>query len=222
MKQAAPPLPSRDRIIELLLWEPRTVDELASEIGLTLNGVRAQLSGLERDGLVARIGVRHVGEVGKPPSIYALTQRAEAELSAAYQPALLALVESLRESVGCDQLLAHLSAAGQRLGAEVQATTAVGILERLGARARSTSLPDGGERVEGASCPLAVAVAGEPATCELVRSMLATGLDREVTIRCNYETRPTCCFELHEKDCHKRETTTRERVPEERLPHGRG
>ena len=170
---------------------------------------------------MARIGGRHVGDVGKPPSIYALTQRAEAELSAAYQRHA-ALVESLSESVGRDQLLAHLSAAGQRLGAEGQATTAVGILERLGARARSTPLPDGGERVEGASCPLAVAVAGEPATCELVRSMLATGLDREVTIRCNYETRPTCCFELHEKDCHKRgqphgrstlgETATAERV----------
>ena len=67
---------TRDRLLDLLRYRPHTVDELAAVVGLTANGVRAQLAALERDGLVRRIGVRHGAGPGKPPQISAVTAQA--------------------------------------------------------------------------------------------------------------------------------------------------
>ena len=44
---------TRGRLVTLLRRSARTVDELAHELGLTDNAVRAHLATLERDGLVA-------------------------------------------------------------------------------------------------------------------------------------------------------------------------
>jgi predicted ArsR family transcriptional regulator len=43
---------TRGRIVALLRRTGLTVDELAQELGLTANGVRAHLATLERDGIV--------------------------------------------------------------------------------------------------------------------------------------------------------------------------
>lgn len=43
---------TRGRIVTLLCHGSRPVDELARELGLTTNGVRAHLAILERDGIV--------------------------------------------------------------------------------------------------------------------------------------------------------------------------
>ena len=78
--------PARDRIVEALRWGALTVEELASRVQLTPNGVRAQLSALQRDGMVHSLGVRPSGEAGKPPVLYGLTPAAHESLSQAYPP----------------------------------------------------------------------------------------------------------------------------------------
>ncbi len=45
---------TRERVLDLLWRGRQTVDELARELGLTDNAVRAHLVALERDGLVVR------------------------------------------------------------------------------------------------------------------------------------------------------------------------
>src|SRR5437762_6246928 len=66
---------TRGRIILLLRRESRTVNELAEALALTDNAVRAQLTTLERDGLVRQSGTRPGRR--KPNVTYDLTAKAE-------------------------------------------------------------------------------------------------------------------------------------------------
>jgi predicted ArsR family transcriptional regulator len=49
---------SRGRIVTLLQHGGLTVDDIASQLGLTANAVRAQITAMERDGVVQRVGRR--------------------------------------------------------------------------------------------------------------------------------------------------------------------
>lgn len=195
-RRSATPTASRDQILEALRWQAVTVDELADGIGLTPNGVRAQLLRLERDGLVVRSGLRHAGAVGKPPALYALTLKAERGSPIAYPAALTALIATLRAGLAPEAFQILLTTAGERLSVPGPWQTAAGLLESLGATVKSATTASGGTRVEGASCPLAASVSQEPVTCELVRSLLAKSLNRAVEMQCHHGDRPRCCFEI--------------------------
>ena len=80
---------TRGRVVTLLRRSGHTVEELARELGLTNNGVRAHLATLERDGIVRRSGVvRRESGGGKPAYLYELTPEAEDLFPKAYEPAL--------------------------------------------------------------------------------------------------------------------------------------
>src|SRR5436189_4171855 len=77
---------TRGRIVTLLRRNNRTVEELAQELALTDNAVRAHLATLERDGIVQQRGARRGS--GKPSYIYELTPEAEYLFPKAYGPVL--------------------------------------------------------------------------------------------------------------------------------------
>ena len=187
--------PARERIVDLLRWGPATVDELASQVELTSNGVRAQLIVLQRDGMVEQIGVRPSGEAGKPPTLYALTPAAQQELSQAYPAALVALINSIRATQGDHQLLQVLGEAGRELGAATTERDPIRLLESLGAKVRVNSTADR-VRIEGAGCPLSAAVREQPLSCELVRAMLASATGVDVKQCCQHGDTPRCCFDI--------------------------
>lgn len=192
-----PALSTRDRLQELLHWGPLTVDQLAREVGLTVNAVRAQLTAMERDGLVERIAMHPSGKVGKPPAAFGLTPRAREERSSAYPLALAAVIHELVARQGKRAACEVLGAAGLQLaGAQGSARDAVAVLEQLGAVVRRTKDGDGNELVEGAGCPLATAVRSEPLTCELVRTLLSARLDKPVAMRCRHGDAPACRFAI--------------------------
>ena len=49
---------SRGRIVTLLQHGALTADDISSKLGLTASAVRAQITGMERDGVVRRAGLR--------------------------------------------------------------------------------------------------------------------------------------------------------------------
>jgi predicted ArsR family transcriptional regulator len=49
---------SRGRIVTLLRGGGLTADDIASKLRLTRNAIRAQITGMERDGVVRRAGQR--------------------------------------------------------------------------------------------------------------------------------------------------------------------
>ena len=194
---------TRGRLVALLRREERTVEELAALLGLTDNAVRAQLTLLERDGVVHASGIRRDGTVGKPATLYGLGPRTSALFSSAYAPLLSSLLTELGERLPPRQLAAVLRGAGRRLAPALPDSTSfddrvragAGLLGELGADADLVRT-DAGYEIRGHSCVLADAVTACPATCRAVEALLAEVTGVRVVERCDRTEQPRCRFAI--------------------------
>src|SRR5215204_4554515 len=84
---------TRGQILTLLRSAPRTVNDLADDLKLTDNAVRAHLISLERDGLVRAEGM--LPGIRKPHVSYGLTGDAEQIFPKAYGPLLNHFVQTV-------------------------------------------------------------------------------------------------------------------------------
>ena len=193
---------TRGRIVALLRRKTRTVDELASALGLTDNGVRAHLATLERDGLVRQQGVRR--GAGKPAYAYELTADAERLFPRPYPLVLRTLLDVLAERSNPEEVEAHMREVGRRLatglggeGADQRARVmaAVVVLNELGGLAELEE-EDGRMVIRGYSCPLAEVVPGHPEVCRLAESLLTELVGSSVSEHCDRSEPARCCFEV--------------------------
>jgi predicted ArsR family transcriptional regulator len=196
---------TRGRIVALLRLRPRTVEELAAELGLTDNAVRPHLVGLERDGMVRQAGARRREGAGKPAVLYELHPDAEPLLSRAYAPVLGALLEVLTEQLSERDARKVLRETGRRLAASVGGRAPGDLQARARAAATVLTALGGSVNVEehrgsailrGAACPLATAVSRSPHICGAVESLVAEISGAKVAECCDRTDRPRCCFEL--------------------------
>lgn len=174
---------TRGRIIGFLRRGERSVEELAAELGVTDNAVRAQLETLEREGVVHQSRVRHTGAVGKPATMYAIRPEVESSFSAAYAPVLGALVASLGERMSAAELEQLFRDVGRRLvdeaqGAQPEAKSlearvraAAAILTSLGAELE-VERSGTGFLLRGHACPLSSAVRAEPRVCSAIEELV--------------------------------------------------
>lgn len=197
---------TRGQLVTLLRRGPRSVDELAREVGLTDNAVRAHLATLERDGMVRSSGTRRGPGVGKPATLYELHPDAETGLSRAYAPVLGALVEEIVSRLPPAQSAAILEGLGRRLAAATlqpsgessRATrldAGVAVLRALGGVAELEEQPDGWV-IRGYGCPLSATVSRHPETCRAVEALLREVVGPELVQCCRHGDRPSCCFEV--------------------------
>jgi predicted ArsR family transcriptional regulator len=82
---------SRGRIVALLRSGGLTADDVARKLGLTHSAVRLQITAMERDGVVRRVGKRP--GTTRPSHVFELTPDVEHLLSKAYLPLLTQLVD---------------------------------------------------------------------------------------------------------------------------------
>lgn len=198
---------SRGRIVTLLRGSPKTVNELAAELELTDNAVRAHLLSLERDGLIRQRGIQR--GTRKPHFTYELTSEAESLFPKAYDALVnqlirvlkgrltpAALEEVLRE-VG-RSLAANANSDRKKDGLEVRIDRALSALEAIGGAAQ---LEKEGDKlvIRSGSCPLATAVAEHPEVCQLTEALLAEIIGTKVRERCDRDGSPRCAFEISEK-----------------------
>src|SRR5918992_5207763 len=108
---------SRGRIVTLLRRGPLTADDIASKLGLTRSAIRAQITAMERDGVVRRAGQRP--GTTRPSHIFELTPEVDQLLSSAYVPLLTQLVDVFADGLPADQLETMLREAGKRLADEL-------------------------------------------------------------------------------------------------------
>ena len=182
-----------------------TVDELARELGLTNNGVRAHLATLERDGIVRQSGVvRSESGGGKPAYLYELTPEAEDLFPKAYEPVLHRLLDVLAEQLESDESeallrsVARLMAEEQTVptdGARARLETAADVLNELGGLVELEER-DGGFVIRGYSCPLAGVTPDHPEVCSMAETLIAELAGVPVHERCDRGERPRCCFEV--------------------------
>ncbi len=196
---------TRGRVVTLLRRSGRTVEELARELGLTDNGVRAHLATLERDGIVRQRGsVRRGGGVGKPAFVYELTPDAEELFPKAYEPVLLRMLDAISERLGPEASEALLRGVGRSLaeGKDVPSDdirgrleTAVEALNELGGLAELEER-NGGFVIRGYSCPLAAVTPEYPEVCRMAETLISELAGVPVQEHCDRGARPRCCFEV--------------------------
>jgi predicted ArsR family transcriptional regulator len=193
---------TRGRIVALLRRAVRTVDELASQLELTDNAVRAHLATLERDGLVRQAGVRR--GAGKPAYAYHLTPAGERLFPKAYGAILRELLDVLSARLNHDDLEAALRAVGRRLAAQQmvdggalpdRVQTAAAVLNELGGLAECEAT-DGLFIIQGYCCPLAAVVPEHPAACSLASALVSELVGQPVRECCQQGAQPACRFEI--------------------------
>src|SRR5687768_6528931 len=109
---------SRGRLVTLLRSSGGlTADDIATKLGLTRSAVRAQLTGMERNGIVQRTGQRP--GTTRPSHVFEITPEVEQLLSSAYIPLLTQLVDVFAAGLPADQLETMLRQAGKKLADEM-------------------------------------------------------------------------------------------------------
>ena len=196
---------TRGRIVTLLRQSDRTVDDLASTLRLTPNAVRAQITAMERDGVVRRVG-RRPGTT-RPSHVFELVPEVEELLSRAYIPLLTHLVQAFANGLPPEQVTTLLRDAGKGLADELmgKARRSAGfrsrvafashlLNEQLGA---VTHVEENGAFViRGAACPLAALTGKHPAVCLAIESFVSEVVGVPARECCEREGRPRCCFEI--------------------------
>jgi predicted ArsR family transcriptional regulator len=195
---------TRGRVAELLRERPMTVDEVAAELDVTSNAVRAQIQILIEDGLVERAGRRR--SASKPSITYTLTAAAQTQYSRLYLPFLAHLMAVLGSRMPARQfdalmrrvgraLLPKNRRAGGRGSLESRARECAALLNEFGGTAR-VERADGHVRIRSGGCPLALATEQHIQACHAVESLLKDFSGLSVTTCCERDGAPRCCFEL--------------------------
>jgi predicted ArsR family transcriptional regulator len=197
---------TRGRLVTLLRGTTKTVNELAQELELTDNAVRAHLLSLERDGLVKQSGIQR--GTRKPHFAYELTEEAEQLFPKAYDALLNQLIAALKGRLSPVALEEVLREVGRSLASaqgtghtggnlETRMRRALSALEAIGGAARIEKENEGfvicSER-----CPLAAAVADHPEVCKLAETLLSEIVGLQVREHCDREGSPRCRFEVFE------------------------
>jgi predicted ArsR family transcriptional regulator len=199
---------SRGRIVTLLQPGGLTADDIATELGLTRSAVRIQITAMERDGVVRKVGKRP--GTTRPSHVYELTPEVEQLLSKAYIPLLTHLVGVFAEALPAQQLetllrrtgkeLAHELSRGKRLagGLKSRANAASSMInEHLGALTHVEG--NGGIVIRGAGCPLAALTGKHRGVCLAMESLVTEIVGVPVRECCDRQARPRCCFEIHRR-----------------------
>ena len=199
---------SRGRIVTLLQRGGLTADEIAGQLGLTTNAVRAQITGMERDGVVRRAG-RRPGTT-RPSHVFELTPAVEQLLSQAYVPLLSELVRAFASALPAKQVeqlmresgkgLASSLLGGKRPSGSLRSRVSAArelMNEQLGAVTHIEG--NGGYTIRGVACPLAALTGKHPVVCLAMESLLAEVIGTPVQECCDRTERPRCCFEIRSK-----------------------
>ena len=196
---------TRSRVIGVLRAGKATVDDIAGQLGLTGNAVRAQLTSLQRDGLVRTAGTQRGAT--RPAQLYELTPELEHLLSRAYIPFLTQLIRLFATRQPPGKFNAVMREAGRGLAREVAVEVPKGgladrvaavseVLNReLGATTRVRKEKDA-YVIRGSGCPLAALTGKHRGVCLAIETLVSELADASVRECCDRGERPRCCFEV--------------------------
>jgi len=186
-----------------------TVDEIAGQLGLSLNAVRVQLTSLERDGIVHR--ARSERRTTRPSHVFELTAEAQQWLSTAYIPFLTHVLDAIVRRRRSAEVGALMRDVGKSLAETLRArAVSTGPLEARAAAASQILNEELGavthvERVDhhvvirGYGCPLAALTRGHSTVCLALETLVMELTNSRVRECCTREQPPRCCFEIRSR-----------------------
>jgi predicted ArsR family transcriptional regulator len=196
---------TRGRIVSSLQAGGLTSDDIASKLGLTRSAVRVQITAMERDGVLRRVGKRP--GTTRPSHVFELTPEVEQLLSKAYIPLLTNLVGVFGEALTAQQVdgllrrtgkaIANELSRGRRLSGNVRSRAAAAsqmLNEHLGAITHVES--NGHLVIRGVGCPLAALTGKHRGVCLAMESLVTEIMGTPVHECCDRSDRPRCCFEI--------------------------
>lgn len=200
---------SRWQILEILKRKNKaTLDELAKELGLVPVTVRAHLSVLQREDLVAAEEVR--GKVGRPFYVYYLSEEAERLFPKRYHSLASLILESLEASDGkaklehlfqriSDSLVETYKDRANGKSLEARVIEAVRILNQDGAMAEWEKTEEGFSVWEH-NCPFFLVAQRHPGVCSIDQLFLTKFLKAEVeAIHRIIDGHPRCAYRVTAK-----------------------
>ena len=196
---------TRGQILILLRQSDRTVDDLATELGLTDNAVRAHLVSLERDGFIRQAGVR--AGARRPHVLYTVTGAVEHIFPKSYGRLLDLMLSAIGRRLAPRELKNAMREIGRKIASENAAKIplrsrqqridfAMQILSELGGAA-TVERVNGTDVIRGRGCPIAAATANHPEACLIAESLLSEIIGAPVKEHCQRGADPSCCFEIH-------------------------
>ena len=193
------------------------MNELARELELSDNAVRAHLLSLERDGLIKQSGIQR--GTRKPHLAYSLTEEAEHLFPKAYDTLLNQLIAVLKGRLTPLELEEVLREVGRSLARTEAANQNNDMDSRIGGALAALEAIGGSARVEkennklvicSENCPLATAVAEHPEVCRLAETLLSEIIGVEVREQCDRQGPPRCRFAVTGSDDRKESMTEAE------------
>jgi predicted ArsR family transcriptional regulator len=193
---------TRNRIIQLLRKRTYTVEDLAKELGVTENAIRAQIALLLREGFVEPAG--EVKSARKPALMYGPTREVDSYFSKAYPPVLVNLVDVLADEMTPQEFYDVMKKLGQKLAASrprpardlrERVDDAAAFYQALGGMAE---IEEEGTKliIKGYGCPLADAVASHAGICVAMESLMSELIGVPVRQKCDQGQTPSCRFEV--------------------------
>ncbi|MFK7995818.1 MAG: helix-turn-helix transcriptional regulator [Granulosicoccus sp.] len=194
-----------NKITDLLNRSPLTIQELATELGISKNSAHVQVRKLEAAGVIVKHEQRHPNGAGKPAYQYKTSAGHEDVHSTAYKPVLDVLMQTistdfpekgrlqLLEKTGRSLAKASGLQPGPNLTVSIQQS--VDTVNSLGATAELTKKGKN-HYVVCHSCPVATLVHKEPLTCHMVASFFAEASGREVSVQCKKNGTVVCGFKF--------------------------
>jgi predicted ArsR family transcriptional regulator len=194
---------TRGRIVTLLRGSACTVEELAQQLDLTDNAVRAHLLSLERDGLVEQSGLRRGPR--KPHFTYTLTAEADNLFPKAYDALLNQLIAVLKTRLSPAEIEEVLREVGRTVAAGTAPESEADLESRVQSAVKVLAAIGGAAAIEregdtlvicSSGCPLATAVAVHPEVCRLAETLIAEIVKAPVAEHCDRNGSPKCRFEI--------------------------
>ena len=191
---------TRERILMLLASRPHTIEELAKEILVTKNAVRAQIAFLAREGIVEIQGM--FKSARRPGAVYGLSPGSDLYFSRAYPTVLSHLIHVLANQLPQDAFMEVMRGLGQRLAGltprpsgdpQERIRAALKFFKSFGSLGQMTE-EDGKVIITSLVCPIARAVAADTRVCAAMETLLRELTGLPVEERCNRGEQQGCRF----------------------------
>lgn len=194
-----------NKITNLLNKDALTIQELATELGISRNSAHLQIRKLEAAGVVEKQEQRMSSSAGKPAYQYKTTAGGEDVHSSAYKPVLDILMQTISADLPQGKRLKLLENTGRTLArangltpsdnVNADIRKSIDAVNSLGAMAELTTIGKT-NYISCHSCPLATLVHHEPLTCCLVAAFFSEASGRKVSVQCKKNGTVVCGFKF--------------------------